>query len=106
RGAGILGVQRRFSIVCIHSRVSAIVSEIRMDLREASRGVAREPEGGTECSPVRGGEDVGVFNYDDGLALPRKALAEQRIQVVNGGQISRGDHVAIRSAICGGVTLA
>ena len=60
-----------------------------MDLREGSGGVAGEAESLTEGAPVRSAEDVGVFNEHDGLALAGNAGAEERIQVVNLGQVCR-----------------
>ena len=60
-----------------------------MNLREGAGREAGKAEGGAESGPVGGGEDVGVFDDDDGLALTGDAGAEERIQIVDGGEIGR-----------------
>src|ERR1700756_3313065 len=65
-----------------------------MDLREEGRGVTREAESLTKGAPVCSAEYVGVFNEHDGLALSGNARAEERIQVVNLGQVCGHDRVS------------
>ena len=63
----------------------------RMDLREGGGGVAGEAESLTEVAPVRSAEYVSVLNEHNGLVLAGNARAEERVQVVNLGQVRGHD---------------
>ena len=66
-----------------------------MHLHERGRGVPREAEGRAEGAPVGSGEDVSVLNQNNGLALAGNARAEQRIQIVDLGQVRRHDRIGV-----------
>src|SRR5207245_1484506 len=58
-----------------------------VNLSKRGRSVAGQTKSRTESGPVRGAEDVSVFNKHDGLALAGNARAEERIQIVDLGQV-------------------
>ena len=71
-----------------------------MDLRERSGRVSGQAEGRAERGPVRGAEDVGVFDQHDGLALAGNTGVENGIQVVDGGEIGGHDSVGNVAKVC------
>src|SRR5690349_2377126 len=70
-----------------------------MDLREGSRSVSGKAKGRAESAPVRRREDVGVFNENAGLTMARDARIEQRVQVVDFGQVRRDNRVGIKAEL-------
>lgn len=62
-----------------------------MDLRERAGGVLIQAKGVAEGGPIVGRVDVRILDDDDGLALPGVAGGEERVEVVDGGEVAGDD---------------
>ncbi len=88
---GPFGVEDSFGVVGSKSaRGTAVIGaggRRRVNLSKGGGSVAGQTKCRTENGPVRRTENVGVFNQYDCLALAGSARAEERIQIVNLGQV-------------------
>src|ERR1700722_4086333 len=93
-GAPPLDVEGRFAVLPIDTWIAAPSGMYR---RQRSRRINRQTQHRAERSPVAVRIQIGIFDHVDGLALAGVAAIEDRIEVINRGEICRRHAVAGRA---------
>ena len=94
----------RILFLALESRVRAGDAARRTHLSQRPCGILLQTKRVAENRPIAGGIEIRIFHHHDGLALAGISCVEQRLQVVNRGNVA--GHQRVEGTVCGGKGIA